>query len=170
MVVVDESSTRLDMQSRYARVERGKRAFAQHPRNYGKNMTLLAALRLDGMSAAIVVEGAVTTAVFEVYLREVLLPTLHRGDIIILDNLAAHKSKIVRALVHRHGCPLLFLPAYSPDFSPIENAFAKIKQFLRRARAQTVDTLITALRHALDTITPIDAIGFFAHAGFPELD
>lgn len=158
------------MQPRYARAERGKRAFARQRRNYGNNVTLLAALRLEGMSAAMVIEGAVTTAVFETYIREVLLPTLTRGDIVVLDNLAAHKSKTVRALLHRHGCRLLFLPAYSPDLSPIENAFAKIKQLLRRARAQTIDTLITAIRHALDTITPIDAIGFFAHAGFLELD
>jgi transposase len=170
LVVIDECSTRLDMSPRYARAERGKRAYARARRNTGKNVTLLAGLRLDGMDAAMVVEGAVDTPTFEAYVRHVLLPTLHPGDIVVLDNLAVHKSAAVHALLHAHGVRLLFLPPYSPDLSPIENAFAKLKQALRRLRAQTFDTLLPAIHHALDTISPCDAIGYFAHAGFLELD
>lgn len=117
-----------------------------------------------------VIEGAVNAAVFEAYVRQVLLPSLSPGAIVILDNLAAHKSKTVRGLLLARGCRLLFLAAYSPDLSPIENAFAKIKQFLRSVRAQTIDALISAIEQAFDRVTPEDAIGFFTNAGFLELD
>jgi len=170
VVVVDESSTHLGMTSAYARAPRGERAYAQQQRNYGQNMTLLAGLRLEGMSAPMLIEGAVNTAVFETFVEQVLLPTLQEGDIVVLDNLSAHKSKRVESMLTRKRCRLLFLPAYSPDFSPIENAFAKIKQCLRVAQAQTVDTLIEALDQALATISPYDAIGFFTNAGFLNLD
>jgi transposase len=149
-VVIDETSTHLDMGSRYARTERGQRAYARQLRKRGKNMTLLAGLNLEGILAPMLIEGGVTSQVFETYLRKVLLPTLQPGDIVILDNLLAHKSPGVRGLLLAKGCRLLFLPAYSPDFSPIENAFAKIKQFLRAVRALTVPDLLAAL----DTITP----------------
>lgn len=170
VVVVDESGTHLDMARRYGRAPRGQRVYVKQRRNYGKNMTLLAGLTLNGMSESLVVEGAVTTPVFEAFIKQVLLPTLHPGDIIVLDNLAAHKSSRVEILLRKHGCQLLFLPAYSPDFSPIEQAFAKIKQRLRTLRAQTIETLIDAIADALSTITPYDAIGFFADAGFLNLD
>lgn len=170
IVVIDESSTHLGMTSPYARAPRGERAYAQQPRNYGKNMTLLAGLRLEGMSASMLIEGAVNTAVFETFVEQVLLPTLQAGDIVIVDNLSAHKSKRVELLLAAKRCQLLFLPAYSPDFSPIENAFAKIKQHLRVAQAQTVDALIEALVHALAAVSPCDAIGFFTNAGFLNLD
>lgn len=170
VVVVDESSTHLDMMPRYARAPRGQRAFAQQRRNYGQNETLLAGLSLTGMQAPLVVAGSVTTPVFEAYVRQVLLPTLQPGDIVIMDNLIAHKSKSVRRLLAAHGCRLLFLPTYSPDLSPIEKAFAKLKQYLRRVRAQTVDALIDAIAAALNLISPIDAIGYFANCGFLNLD
>ena len=170
VVVVDESGTHLDMARRYGRAPRGQRVYVKQRRNYGKNMTLLAGLTLDGMTESLVVEGAVTTSVFEAFIEQVLLPTLHPGDLVVMDNLAAHKSSQVEHLLRKHGCQLLFLPAYSPDFSPIEQAFAKIKQRLRTLRAQTVEALIDAIADALATITPYDAIGFFADAGFLNLD
>lgn len=170
VVVLDESSTHLDMASRYGRAPRGQRVYTQQRRNYGKNMTLLTGLRLDGMTEALVIEGGVTLAVFETFIEQILLPTLSPGDIIILDNLAAHHSRRVEGLLRAKGCRLLFLPAYSPDFSPIEEAFSKIKQFLRKVRAQTVDALIEAIAHALRLITPYDAIGYFTDAGFLNLD
>lgn len=170
VTVFDESSTHLDMASAYARSPRGERAEAVGRRNTGKNMTLLAGLTLDGMTAPFVVEGAVTTAVLETYLQQVLLPTLRVGDIVILDNLSVHHADCVTCLLTQHGCRVLFLPPYSPDFSPIENAFAKIKTILRRLRAQTVDALLTAITQALDAITPSDAIGFFIAAGLLNLD
>ena len=170
VTVFDESGTHLDMASPYARAPRGERADALGRRNTGKNMTLLAGITLEGMTAPFVVEGAVTTAVMETYLQQVLLPTLRVGDIVILDNLSVHHAASVTHLLTQHGCRVLFLPAYSPDFSPIENAFAKIKTILRRLRAQTVDALLAAIAHALDAITPWDAIGYFTNAGFFNLD
>ncbi len=170
IVVVDESSTHLDMVSNYARAPRGVRAIVKHKRNYGKNITLLAGLNLTGISASMVIEGSVTTSVFEGFVQQVLLPTLHPGDIVILDNLAAHKAAQVQHCLSQHGCQVLFLPAYSPDLSPIENAFSKIKQFLRCVRAQTVDSLIEAIAQALDTISPEDAMAYFTNAGLFNLD
>jgi len=117
-----------------------------------------------------VVEGSVTTAVFESYVRQILGPTLQPGDIVIVDNLRPHHAYAVQAAIQARGASLLFLPAYSPDLSPIENAFSKIKQTLRRLRAQTLDTLIAAIDQALASITAFDAIGFFVQAGFFNLD
>ncbi len=133
-------------------------------------MTLLAGMTLEGMTAPFLVEGAVTTAVMEAYVQQVLLPTLRGGDIIILDNLSVHHAPCVEEALTQHGCQVVFLPAYSPDFSPIENAFSKIKAILRRLRAQTVDALLDAIAQALEAITSSDAIGYFANAGFLNLD
>ena len=116
------------------------------------------------------IEGSVTTAVFEASIAQVVCPTLHPGDLVILDNLAAHHASTIDTLIRAKGAQLLFLPAYSPDFSPIENAFSKIKHFLRQARAQTLETLIDAIDQALQTITPFDALGFFTNAGLLNLD
>lgn len=170
IIVVDECSTHRHMTPRYARARRGQRAYAKAPRNYGSNVTLLSGLRLEGMTAAMVVEGSVTTAVFESYVTQVLCPTLQPGDIVILDNLRPHHAQTVQAAIHARGGNLLYLPAYSPDLSPIEYAFAKIKQALRRLRAQTLDALIEAIDHALQTVSAFDAIGFFVQAGFFNLD
>jgi len=170
ITVIDESGTHLDMISRYARAPRGQRAVASQRRNTGKNMTLLAGITLAVMTAPMVVEGGVTTAVLEAYLCEVLCPTLQPGDIVILDNLSAHHAPSVTQILIDHGCLVYFLPAYSPDFSPIENAFAKIKDILRRIRAQTVDALLDAIAEALQAITPDDAIGYFINARLLNLD
>jgi hypothetical protein len=117
IVVIDESSIHLDMLSNYARVPRGQRHVVRQCRNWGKNMTLSAGLNLEGISTSMVVEGSVATAVFEAFIEQVLLSALQPGDIILLDNLAAHKSSTSARLLHSHGCQLLFLIAYSPDFS-----------------------------------------------------
>jgi transposase len=167
--VVDESSTHLGMTPRYARAPRGQRAYAKTRRNYGKNMTLLSALHLGGMSASMVIEGATTSAVFEAYVEQVLAPILEPGDVVILDNLAAHKSARIRPLIQAKGAYVLFLPAYSPDLSPIEHAFSKIKQVLRRAKAQTVDALIDAIAHALDAVSWSHTLGWFTSCGFLNL-
>jgi transposase len=170
VVVIDESSTHLDMARRYGRAPRGERVYVKQRRNFGKNVTLLTGLSLEGMTDAMVIEGAVTTAVFEAFVESILLPSLQPGDIIVLDNLVVHKSSRVEQLVAQRGCQLLFLPPYSPDLSPIEQAFSKIKQFLRTLRAQTVEALIEAIAQALDCVSPFDAIGFFIEAGFLNLD
>jgi transposase len=170
VVVLDESSTHLDMSPTYARAPRGQRAVVKSRRNYGKNITLLAGLNLEGICAAMVIEGSVTADVFTAFVEQVVLPVLRSGDILIIDNLSAHHASAIERLLHTKGCHLLFLPAYSPDLSPIENGFSKIKQFLRTARAQTLDALYEAIAQAIQTITPYDAIGFFTNAGFLNLD
>lgn len=167
--VVDESSTHLGMTPRYARAPRGQRAYAKSRRNYGKNMTLLSALHLGGMQAPMVIEGSTTSAVFEAYVEHFLAPILEEGDVVILDNLAAHKSDRVRQMIQTKGAQVLFLPAYSPDLSPIEQAFSKIKQALRRAKAQTVDALMEAIAQALDAVSWSDTVGWFTACGFLNL-
>jgi transposase len=166
VIVVDESGSRIGMMPLYARAWRGCRAFDRAIANYGQNVTLLATMTINGMQAAMTLEGAVDEAAFEVFVREVLLPTLHPGQIVILDNLPSHKTDTVMDLFSQASCEVLFLPAYSPDFSPIEEAFSKLKAFLRRCRCQTIPALIKAIAQGLDTITAHDARGWFAHVGF----
>lgn len=166
IVVLDESSTRIGMIPLYARAPRGGRACDRAIQNYGRNVTLLANMTVDGMQAAMTLEGAVDEAAFEAYVREVLVPTLHPGQIVVMDNLSSHKTDKVLEVLNRAGCRVLFLPAYSPDFSPIEEAFSKLKVFLRRCRCRTIPALIRAIAQGLDDITPQDAVGWFAHAGF----
>jgi transposase len=165
LVFVDESSTNRAMAPRRARAPRGKRAVGSAPRNHGHNVTLLAALGPAGISAAMTVEGAADGAAFTAYVRQVLVPTLRPGQVVVLDNLSVHKGAPVRALVEAAGCRLLFLPAYSPDFNPIELAFAKLKERLRRAAARAYDALVEAIGEGLAAITGADARAFFAHCG-----
>ena len=114
------------------------------------------------------VEGATTAAVFEAYVEKVLVPTLRPGqEVVVMDNLNAHKGERVRELVEARGCEVLFLPSYSPDFSPIEEAFSKLKALLRRARARTKEALVEAIGRALDAVRAEDAKGWFAHCGYP---
>lgn len=167
LVFVDESSTNTAMTPRYGRAPRGQRAVGSTPRNQGPNVTLLAALTPQGMGPAMVVEGATDRLAFERYVEAVLVPSLRPGQIVVLDNLSAHKGTGVQTLIEDAGCELLFLPAYSPDFNPIEPAFAKIKQRLRRAPARSFDALVAATGEAVVAITLEDARGFYAHGGFP---
>jgi transposase len=166
VVVLDESGSRIGMVPLYARAPRGCRAYDRAIHNHGQNLSLLASLSVEGMQAAMTLEGAVDEAAFEVFIREVLLPTLHPGQLVIMDNLSSHKTERVEDLLTKAGCQVLFLPAYSPDLSPIEEAFSKLKAFLRRCRCQTIPALIKAIAQGLDKITAHDARGWFAHAGF----
>jgi transposase len=167
VVVVDESGSNLALTPLYARARKGQRAYGSVPRNYGKNTTLIGALTLAGMSAPMLLEGAVDTVAFEVYVAQVLGPTLTPGQIVLMDNLSSHKGSAVRTLIEARGCELRFLPSYSPDFSPIEHAFSKIKQYLRRTGARTRETLEAAMARAIDTVTSSDAQGYFRHCGYP---
>jgi transposase len=167
LVVVDECGTHTSLTRLRARAPRNERAVGRVPRNHGPNVTLLAALTPAGIGPAMAVEGAADGAAFAIYVRELLAPSLRPGQVVVLDNLSAHKGAAVRELIEAAGCRLLFLPAYSPDFSPIEPAFAKVKQHLRRAAARTFEALVAAIRAAIDAVTPADARGFFAHCGFP---
>ena len=126
----------------------------------------MGALRLSGMTAPMVLDGPMTGAWFLAYVQQVLSPTLQRGDVVILDNLPAHKITAVRDAVEVTGARLLFLPPYSPDFNPIENAFSKLKALLRKAAARTVDELWAAVASAIDTFTPAECTNYFVAAGY----
>ena len=170
LVFIDETSTHIALTRLRARAPRGTRAVGIAPRNHGPNVTLLAALTPAGIAAPFVIEGATDRALFEAYIAHCLVPVLRRGQVVILDNLSAHKGDRVRALIEAAGCRTLFLPAYSPDFNPIELAFSQLKAGLRRLAARTFDRLVAAIGAALAAITPAAARGFFAHCGFPLSD
>ncbi len=164
---VDECGTHTSMTRLRARAPKGERAYGRVPRNRGKNTTLLASMGAEGMGPCLAVEGATTKVVFEAYVERVLAPSLSPGRVVVLDNLGAHKGDRVRELVEERGCKLLFLPPYSPDFSPIEEAFSKVKTLLRKAAARTRGALVEAIGWALDAVTAQDARGWFGHCGYP---
>ena len=167
LVFLDESGSNQAMAPRYGYAPRGERSRGSVPRNRGRNTSILAAMSGEGVVGTMVVEGATNTAVLLTYLAEVLCPALRPGQIVVLDNLSAHKNQAVRERIEAAGCRLLFLPAYSPDFNPIEHAFAKLKAFLRKAKARTQEALEAAIAAGLATITVKDARGWFKHCQFP---
>ena len=150
-----------------SRAPKGERAYAKVPRNRAKNTTLVASMGLAGMGESMVVEGATDSEVFEVYVEHFLLaPTLSAGQVVVLDRLGAHRPKRVRELIEARGAELAFLPSYSPDLNPIEQAFSKIKNTLRKVGARTHETLVEAMSWALGEVTPRDAAGWFDHCGY----
>jgi transposase len=165
-VFVDECSTNTSLRPLYAWSRRGERAPCSAPCNWGKNVTLLSSITLSGMGPSLAVEGATTRAVFEAYLEEALAPSLPSGQVVVMDNLSAHKGGRVRELLEGRGCELLYLPTYSPDLNPIEQAFSKLKGLLRGAEARSRAALIEAMGRALGTVTATDARGFFRHCGY----
>lgn len=164
---VDETGTHTSLTRLYGWAPQAQRARGQVPRNHGKNTTLVAALTAQGVQAPWALDGAMDTLAFEHYVRQVLLPTLHAGDVVVLDNLSAHKAADIEQDLEAQGCEVLFLPAYSPDFTPIEQAFSKIKAILRGLGERTRDALLEAVAQAVDAITPADVRGWFGHAGYP---
>jgi transposase len=167
LVFVDECGTHTSMTRRRARAPRGIRAVGAVPRNRGPVTTLLAGLSSTGMTPAMTVEGGTDTAVFATFLQRVLLPALSPGQVVVVDNVGAHKPERIRALVEAAGCRLVFLPAYSPDLSPVEEAFSKLKALIRAAGARSREALNAAIAAALAAVTAADAAGWFAHAGYP---
>jgi transposase len=167
LVVVDETGSQINMTPLYAYAPRGERAIGKVPRNYGANLTVIASLSLSGMGEAMLLDGSADAAAFEAYIEQILAPSLRRGQIVILDNLSIHLGPRVKEVIERRSCQLLFLPAYSPDFSPIEEAFSKLKTILRRAGARTREALQEAIIEALPRITAQDALGWFLHCGYP---
>ena len=166
LVFVDESGANVAMTPRYGRAPRGQRVVGAVPRNHGRNTTLFAALSLGGIAAAMTLEGAADRDAFDVFVERVLAPALTPGQVVIWDNLSVHKGATARALVEARGCELVFLPPYSPDLSPIELAFSKLKAYLRRAGPRTRDALEEAIAAGLRTLTTADARGWFAHCGY----
>jgi len=170
LVFVDEMGTNFSLSPLYAWSRRGKRAFGSAPRNWGKNVTLLASITRRGVGPCLAVEGPTTREVFEAYLERALAPTLRPGQTVVMDNLSAHKGGRVKEIVEGRGCEVMYLPPYSPDFNPIEQAFSKVKGLLRRAGARTREALIEAMGRALDAVTARDARGFFGHCGYRAMD
>jgi transposase len=166
LVFVDEMGTNTSLSPIYAYSPRGQRAYCSVPRNRGPNTTLLSCMSVEGMGASLVVAGATNRGVFEAYIERVLSPELRPGQVVVMDNLTAHKGERVRELIEEQGCELLYLPPYSPDFNPIEEAFAKIKALLRRAAARSREALVQTMGAALDAVTAQDAHGFFEHCGY----
>jgi transposase len=165
-VFVDESGTHTSLTRLYAWAPHDRRASGSVPRNHGKNTTLVAALTPEGLREPWLIEGAMDTLTFEWYITEQLAPTLHPGQVVVLDNLSAHKAASIREALAARGCELLFLPPYSPDFTPIEQAFSKLKAILRGLGARTREALEEAVRLAIEAITSADATAWFAHAGY----
>ena len=169
LVFIDETGATTKMARLRGRARRGQRCRAPVPHGHWKTTTFTGALRLNGMTAPMVLDGAMNGAAFRAYVEHVLAPTLGRGDVVILDNLPAHRAAGVRDMIEARGATLRFLPPYSPDFNPIENAFAKLKALLRKAAARTINDLWDAIRDALPQFTPNECANYFTAAGYePE--
>ena len=166
MVFVDESSTNIALTPRYARSPKGERAYGKAPRNWGKNVTLISSISVEGMGPSMSIEGSSDTESFSLYMSNILAPSLKRGQIVLMDNLSVHTSKWVRELIEERGCELWLLPSYSPDMNPIEEAFSKVKILLRKAKARTLEALFEATAQALSAVSADDARGYFKHCGY----
>jgi transposase len=166
LVFVDEMGTNTSLAPIYAYSLKGHRAHAKLPRNRGPNTTLLASMSIEGMGPALALEGPTTREVFEAYVERVLAPRLCPGQVVIMDNLTAHKGERIIEMIEGRDCQLLYLPPYSPDLNPIEEAFSKIEVILRRAEARTREALVGALGVAISAVSVQDARGFFEHCGY----
>ena len=166
LVFVDEMGTNTSLSALYAWAPKGQRAHCSVPRNRGANITVLSSMSAEGMGPSLTVEGATTSVVFEAYLEQVLAPKLRRGQVVVMDNLSAHKGERVRELIEERGCELIYLPSYSPEYNPIEEAFSKIKRLVRKAEARSREALVEAIGWALSAVTSRDARAFFEHCGY----
>ena len=166
LVFIDETGASTKMARLHGRAPRGQRLRAAIPHGHWKTTTFVGALRLTGMTAPMVLDGPMTGDWFLAYTQQVLVPTLYPGDVVILDNLPAHKSSAVREAIEAAGAKLLFLPPYSPDFNPIENAFAKLKALLRKAAARTVEHLWQTIGECLDAFSPTECANYFTNCGY----
>jgi transposase len=165
-VFIDETWASTNMARRHGRAPRGERLRAGIPHGHWKTTTFVAGLRSSGMVAPFVLDGPINREAFEAYVEQVLVPELRPGDVVIMDNLSSHKGSLTHQAIEAAGASLLFLPPYSPDFNPIENAFAKLKALLRKAAERTIDGLWTAIGRLIDTFTPQECANYFAAAGY----
>jgi transposase len=166
LIFIDEMGANTSLSPIYAYAPKGQRAYCSVPRNRGPNTTLLSCMSVKGMGPSLAVEGATNREVFEAYIERTLSPKLRPGQVVVMDNLTAHKGERVRELIEGQGCALLYLPPYSPDFNPIEEAFAKIKGVLRKAEARTREALVEAMGIAISAVSAHEARGFFEHCGY----
>lgn len=164
---VDECGSHIAMTRGYARSKKGQRAIGKVPRNRGSNLSLIAALSAQTIGAEMVLDGAVDGDAFEAWVEQALLPWLQPGQVVVWDNVTPHHRPAVQTLVESVGCSVIFLPGYSPDFNPIEEAFSKIKTFLKASAARTREALQTAIAQALLSVTLKDIFGWFNHCGYP---
>ena len=166
LIFLDESGAKTNLTRLHGRAPRGQRAIVRCPAGHWQTLTMISSIRLDGTTACMALEGTTDTDAFRAYVCDVLVPVLRPGDIVIMDNLSPHKSDQTLSLIAEAGAEVLFLPAYSPDFNPIEMMWSKIKSLLRSAEARTVSDLITAIGQALARITSKDALGWFTCCGY----
>jgi transposase len=165
LIFVDEMGTNTSLSPIYGWSKKGERAHCSVPRNRGKNTTVLSSMSVEGMGPSLAVEGASTALVFEAYVERVLAPTLRKGQVVVMDNLSAHKGERVKQLIEGLGCELVYLPPYSPDLDPIEEAF-KMKDLIRKAEARTKEALLEAIGAATSALSARDARGYFEHCGY----
>lgn len=166
-VFVDEMGANTSLSPVYGWAGKGERAWWSVPRNRGPNTTLISSMtRGEGIGPSLVVEGSTNTGVFEAYVEQFLAPSLKSGQVVVMDNLQAHKSERVRELIEERGCELLYLPPYSPDLNPIEQAFSKIKAILRKLEARSREILLEAMGIAIAEVSAQDAGGFFEGCGY----
>ena len=163
---IDEAGVNLALTRLCGRAPKGERVLERVPRNYGAQTSILSDLSLGGVEAIMTIEGAVDTLVFDTYVERLLRPTIRAGDVLVLDNLAAHRASSIERVAHECGATVLWLAPYSPDFSPIEMMWSKIKAAMRAAKARTREQLEQALVAALELITKADCLGWFAHCGY----
>lgn len=164
---IDETSARTNLVRQYGRSPRGRRLVAYAPHGHWKTTTFVAALSAEGLTAPMVLDGPMNGRVFLAYVEQVLVPTLHPGDIVVLDNLSSHKQAGVRQAIEQAGAQLLYLPPYSPDLNPIELAFSKLKWLLRSVAERTVDALWSRLGQLLDCFSPHECANYLRHCGYP---
>jgi transposase len=167
LVFIDETWTKTNMAPLRGWAPRGKRLVAKVPHRRWKTTTFVAALRLDRIDAPWLLEGPIDGESFRTYVERVLVPTLRKGDIVIMDNLGSHKGKAVRDLIRAAGAKLFFLPKYSPDLNPIEQVFAKLKHLLRKAAARTIESICTAIGEILGAFTAEECANYFRNSGYP---
>jgi len=165
-VFIDETGASTNMARKHGRCRRGRRLRAAVPHGHYKTVTLVAGLRLCGLVAQKAFDRPINAASFEEWVEKCLVPTLSKGDIVVMDNLSSHKGPKIRTMIEAAGATMLYLPPYSPDFNPIENAFAKLKAFLRKTAARSINTLWDAIGQLLDAFTPRECANYFAAAGY----
>lgn len=166
LLFLDECGVNLAMTALYAWAPKGERAVGSAPKNWGDNITLAAALGLEGIVAPLVLRGSMNGEAFAGYIEQFVAPALRPGQVLLMDNLSVHKSVAVREAIEARGAKLVFLPPYSPDLSPIERAWSKIKTLVRKAAARGWDAMVDAVAVAMRAVCPKDAAGWFRHSGY----
>lgn len=170
LVFLDESGAQTNMTRRYGRSPVGERCIDHTPHGHWKTMTLLSAIRFDGVvrEATVVIDGPVNSDTFVAYTEQFLAPTLRPGDVVVMDNLSSHKGVAVQELIERAGATLWYLPPYSPDFNPIEKLWSKVKSWLRRVMAATLDGLVAAIADALRAVDAQECVNYFRSCGYGQ--